>query len=390
MLLDKTLMVCRRLSRALAAAVLAGACAAGTATQVRTNLPAGDYTPAEPNEIVLTPEQAPLRDEALRRARVWREPAQPIAAYAFDRNPPAPWSDPDEIVCRFLPAEPRGTTGKFDCVLPGGQAVKVKYQRSGEIPGEVAATRLLRAIGFGADEMHLARRVRCFGCPKSPFVTMKVLDWVALRERYEKRIDYGEYSDFTWVAVERRFDAPELKVEDQRGWHWHELKTPESGGAARIHLDGFRVIAMLLNHWDNKGENQRLVCLGGWSDASGCVDPFAFIQDAGSTFGPSKVTYDTWRRTRIWADEARCLVSMKSLPYNGATFEDVTVTEEGRRWIAARLAAISDRQLADLFGAARFPEHERAWDRDGALKRWVAAFKDKVKQIADRPPCPPA
>ena len=67
-----------------------------------------------------------LRDQALRRAKVWR-PTDP-AATDLAANPPDPnGALSDAIVrCRFLPRPARGTTPKFDCVLSDGEVVKVK------------------------------------------------------------------------------------------------------------------------------------------------------------------------------------------------------------------------------------------------------------------------
>ena len=36
---------------------------------------------------------------------------------------------------------------------------------------------------------------------------------------------------------------------------------PSKGGAPRAHVDALRLLAVFLAHWDNKAENQRLVCL---------------------------------------------------------------------------------------------------------------------------------
>jgi hypothetical protein len=379
------------LSGVIASGLLMAGCTARATAQPGPSLPPGDYTAREAAQIVLSPKEKHLRDAALERAAVWREPAIPIARANLAVNPPAPWGTADEIACRFLPAEARGTTGKFECVLAGGEIIKVKYARSGEIPSELAASRLLRALGFGADEMHLLRRVRCFGCPASPFLTVKALQILGLRDAFAKRIDFNDYAEFEWVAVERRFPAPELRVDgEEKGWAWYELPrvSTEKGGAARREIDGLRLVAALLNHWDNKAENQRLVCIGGWNDRTGCAQPFAFIQDLGANFGPHKPNLRKWSSTRVWADASQCRLSMKHLPYGGATFDDVVVTEEGRRWIAPRLTALTDAQLRDLFSAARFPEHDGASDRDADVQRWIHAFKARVREIADREPCP--
>ena len=72
------------------------------------------------------------------------------------------------VRCRYLDGPARGTTAKFDCVLADGEVVKVKYGHTGEIQAEIAASRLLTALGFGADRMYLVPRLRCYGCVRTP------------------------------------------------------------------------------------------------------------------------------------------------------------------------------------------------------------------------------
>ena len=57
------------------------------------------------------------------------------------------------IECRFHPEPAHGTTSKFSCILPDGELVKVKYGWTQEVRAEVAASRLLTRLGFGADDV---------------------------------------------------------------------------------------------------------------------------------------------------------------------------------------------------------------------------------------------
>ena len=45
---------------------------------------------------------------------------------------------------------------------------------------------------------------------------------------------------------------------------------------------------------------------------------------------------------------------MESLPYEGATFKPVQVSEAGRQHLASLLAQLTDDQIEDLFDGARF------------------------------------
>ena len=360
------------------------------------HLPPGAYEPlADPRWEVAADDAKGVREDALARARVWREPADPIDRADLTRNPgdggrldPTP-----PIACKFLPRATRGTTPKFDCILPGGEVIKVKYGGTPENYAEVAASRLLAALGFGADRMDLVARVRCFGCPISPFHAYQALELVRMDEAYTRRIDYSHYRDFEWPAVERRFPAASVDTPEVKGWAFYELEKidPARGGSSRAHVDALRLMAAFLHHWDNKAENQRLVCLA--APAPGgpngpCPQPFAFVQDLGSTFGPKKVSFESWSTRRLWSDAATCELNMKDMPYAGATFGTVRIKEAGRRFLADELQQLSEVQIRALFTAARFPEYHSRRDPGADVANWVRAFQQKVREIADRAPCP--
>ena len=333
-----------------------------------------------------------FREDGLRRAKVWR-PTNP-AKVDLGINPPDPTGTltGETVRCRFLPRETKGTTPKFRCVLPDGEVVKVKYgDLTGEIHAELAASRLLKALGFGADSMFLVRRLHCYGCPPIPFEAIWLLDHVGARETLTDRLPDDRYSEFEWVSVERRFPGGEIRTDDREGWSWDELDrvNPAAGGASRAEIDALRLVAVFLSHWDNKSENQRLVCQSPLTDGSSrCDRPFALMQDLGASFGPNKMSLEHWRETPIWADASQCRVSMSALPYNGATFKDITIGEPGRALLARQLQALSDDQVTALFNGARFPEFKRVLDQATPVSDWVAAFNDKVRQIANAGPCP--
>ena len=296
-----------------------------TAPRVNAKWGAGSDTPLD------------LRDLALRQARVWTQ--TDLSAVDLASNPPdASGMLSQEIVrCRYLDGPASGTTAKFECVLPDGEVVKVKYGTTGEIQAEIAASRLLAALGFGADQMYLIPRVRCYGCVRAPYYTMKVLDFVHARERLVRSVPEDRYTDFEWAAVERRLDGAEIEAGDQDGWAWYELDDVDpSRGANRAERDALRLFAVLLAHWDNKASNQRLMCASPSApDGAPCARPFAYIHDLGATFGPNKVELDRWSKAPIWADRERCTVSMRQFPYGGATFADAQISEAGRRLIDA-------------------------------------------------------
>jgi len=365
---------------------LASACA--TPEPGPASLPPGDDAPLkEVEELPLPPERAvELRNDAFARARVWQEPAAPVGEADFRRNPPGEDSFPPdaELVCRFVIKYASGRTAKFHCVLPGGELIKVKYGRRNPEPlAEVAATRLLAALGFGADRMYRVARVRCYGCPPYP---QPRFPWL---EAFFSRAD--KYVDMAPASVERPFPGKKIASPGADGWAWHELDhvDPGRGGGSRAEKDALRLIAVFLADWDNKASNQRLVCLPGGEDKDvGCRKPFAYLQDLGATFGPLAVNLEAWRKVPVWADPAACRVSMKALPYQGATFGDADISEGGRKLLASEMTQLREPQLHDLFDAAGFAQYRRGPDSNRDLEGWVAAFKAKVAEIADRPSCP--
>ena len=78
---------------------------------------------------------------------------------------------------------------------------------------------------------------------------------------------------------------------------------------------------------------------------------------------------------------------MRDLPWKGATFEDTTISEAGRLFLAERLRQLNASQIRSLFLGARFTAFFRNRD-DADVDAWTRTFLSRVAQIADRPPCP--
>ncbi len=346
--------------------------------------PAKDKKPAKAKTVA--PQE---RVDALARASVWQAPP-PIAQANFAADP----NQPKEISCTFEIAQMNGTAPKFDCLLPNGDKLRVKYGSTPEIPGELASTRLLHALGFGADNVELYEKVICYGCPKNPFLTMKTLGFANAQKLYGKVMDTKAHEDFQWAAVERKHYGRPIETEEVEGWAFFELEMidPGKGGAPRAHVDALRLLSVFMAHWDNKSENQRLVCISDkdWPEGGQCDRPFAMLQDVGSTWGPRKVELQEWAKTPIWSDRASCTTSMDALPYHGATFQPVKITDAGRTHLGGLLSQLTDQQLAALFSGARFDQSTGMFGGVNAspVKDWVAAFKARVKLITDGPSCP--
>ena len=338
--------------------------------------------------------RAAARDAALTRARVWSSPRIKPSEVDFSRNTPGAgaFDANADIDCTFSIEPISGSTPKFMCTLPDGDHIKVKYGApNGELPAEVAGTRLLAALGFPTDRMNRVHSVRCHGCPLFP---QQALQCLARSEPAAVCLQGASATSlvtFEPAVIERAIEGKKIEAQDDQGWSWYELDRidAKAGGSSRTEIDALRLVAILLAHWDNKGANQKLVCPPGAVDPDGsCRAPLAAIGDLGGTFGPLKIDLEHWKAFHIWTDAASCRVSMKTLPYNGATFPDTQISEAGRQLALTLLRQLSREQLDTLFatsGVTAFP-HVLAAARQPAA--WTDAFLDKVSQIEAGGPCP--
>ena len=313
------------------------------------------------------------RRDALARARVWS--ATPTARLDIARGPGGPGSfAPGALVeCTFVDKEMSGTTPKFACRLPTGREIKVKYGRdNGEVYAEVAASRLLWALGFEADAMYPVR-VRCHGCPGGT--------------------PGGKARLFDPATIERKVKGRSLADEEGEGWSWPELDQVAQKGAlsTRAQRDALKLLAAMLQHTDSKRVQQQLVCEDD-ATAAGCRRPVAYIADLGKTFGkanlmnrdaPSSVNLEAWLAAPVWDDATGCRANA-GVTFTG-TLRDPSISDEGRQLLARLLRQLSDAQLRELFDVARFPMRAAAIGRHGeTVDRWVTAFRRKSAEIAER------
>ena len=337
-----------------------------------------------------------LREAALAAARVWRPPAVPPAAANLSDNAESRlglFSPNEDVDCRFALQKVGGLTPKFNCQLPDGRTVKVKYGiANAELYAEVAATRLVAALGFPADRMHVVRSVNCAGCPKFPYSSLRC--HAALGSQwpcFPTGLDFDRRTRFAPAVIEERLPGRKIQAFEDQGWAWYEVDKidPRKGGSSRSEVDALRLLAVFLAHWDNKGENQRLVCPPGEDlPDGGCARPLAIIQDLGATFGPSKLDLHNWRQLPVWSDPRACRVTMRHLPFNGATFEERTISEGGRQFLLRLIEQFSTDQIEALFSGARAPEYNAIRAENRNPSAWAAVFDDKVRQIRAGGPCP--
>src|SRR3954471_67803 len=305
---------------------------------------------------------AAVRLDAIRHAGVWT-PTN-VGARDLATGPAGPDAFPPQatVHCTFVPRpHGRGSTRKFDCAVPSGRRLKVRYGNdNGEVYAQVAATRLLWAFAFDANRMYPVTVV-CRSCPADPFKDQKPDD------RAPERV-------FDPATIEVKAAGSTVETKPDEGWSWPELARVDeaSGGASAREREALTLLAVLMQHSSNKAINQRIVCL----DEPACTQTRMFVADVGKTFGAASllnddavasVNFKEWSRATIWKGTSGCVGNL-ALSLTG-TLHDPTISESGRQFLSDLLAQLSDRQLQDLFTVARFAER----DRSATIEDWVAA-----------------
>src|SRR4030095_14177050 len=146
------------------------------------------------------------RTTLIARSQVWMP--TDVATMDIKTGPAAKDAFPflATVQCEYLKKQLSGKSPKFACTIAPDDEVKVKFGgANGEVYAEVAATRLLWALGFGADRMYPVK-VLCRGCPADAVGT-------------------------DVAAIERKMDGTEIESDIETGWAWRELDLvdPEKG-----------------------------------------------------------------------------------------------------------------------------------------------------------------
>jgi len=322
-----------------------------------------------------------VRAAAIARAQIWKR--TDIGAMDIKEGPGGKGAFPFRatVYCDYLDKKMTGDSPKFACVIGKDDEVKVKFGgTNGEVFGEVLATRLLWALGFGADRMYPVN-VICRHCP----------------ERFGGIERPGDESRFDPAAIERKADGKEWPSDATSGWSWDELDSvdPELGGAPRAQRDALKLLAVFMQHTDSKPEQQRIVCQDRPVSKASCNRPFMMLNDVGLTFGRANrnnsndagsVNLMGWRRTPVWKDDTGCTGNLpRSLT---GTLNNPVIGEDGRRFLADLLVQLSDHQIRDLFEVARVQLRLQSpgdvSSGFATVDAWIDAFKEKRTQIVDR------
>lgn len=274
------------------------------------------------------------------------------------KGTPVLWQEPTDIASRDLFLGPGGEAMKPDLRSitfikkeEGGWSTKYRVRDASnrewvaklgpEAQAETAAVRLVWAVGYHTEINYLAPCVRIEGAPKP--------------RKQDETCEGGGLANI-------RFEARPKYVERLDSWPW--MKNPFTGTKE---LQGLIVMMALLNNWDVKDENNKVLQLR--SDQTGKYEARYIISDLGATFGKTGGGAPLmWRLTRSRNkpedySKATFIEEVKGqnvfFNFNGKgqdLFDDIRVDEA--KWLGDMLARLSDQQLNDAFRAANYSPDE--------------------------------
>ena len=282
---------------------------------------------------------------------------------------PVLWSEPTDITSRDLFYGPGGRQGAPD---PAGKFKFVRRSTSGtsekiivdddkgrgwtvkfgpEARPETSATRILWAVGYHVDQDYFVKRTHIEG--RGGFDVWDV--------RFEARDD-----GFKEVGL----------------WQW--AVNPFTGTRE---LQGLKVLMALLNNWDLKDMNNKIVQPNKESGGDRNLRVY-YVADLGATLGStgsffsklpffsdapagSKGVPDSYANQVFIDSVSGGKVHFHYEGKNGSVIEGISV--EHARWMGELLGRLSDKQLSDAFRAGGFTENE--------VGTYATAMRRRIDQL---------
>lgn len=295
---------------------------------------------------------------------LWRDPGE-ISQRNLRYGPGSPRLAPLPPF-RFIEEDKSGESPKFD--VRDARGVKWSVKLGEEAQAETVASRLVWAPGYFAEEAYYFQRARIRNLPKL--------------SRGRKFVE----GSFVRGA---RFEPRRSHVKRGDKWDWN--KNPFAGSRE---LDGLKVIMILLNNFDARADNNRILHdsrmsheaqyvvsdlgatlgraggLGGTRTKNNLADFLSTRFVMGVEDGKVEFDYDT-RPTKLgmltivyppyYLGEVSKENSMRGIPVAHA------------RWIGSLLSQLTDEQLRDSFRAANYPP--------GTMESYVKSLRERILQL---------
>ena len=291
---------------------------------------------------------------------------------------------------------------------------KVKYlkpafpnhnTRFNEVFTEVAASRIMRVLGFPADHVYPVGSAACIGCTADPFTANLTENKASLKDAP---------TVFKVVSAEREAPYDKIDPGGDETWSWSDAAKFYSDGTwsrqQRVQYDAYRLALGLIFYHNAISQQNRLVCTE-WAPtpASGgksksCQHTMIFAQDLGSTFGKAKGSFDlfgqnprgdfdAWQPQTVFSNAAACELRA---PAGG----DKKVLKEAQDFMIQRLSHLDADTVKSIFRTARFQMMDQkqlhrlsaggASDpAEAALMEWTNTFMKRIEEIRTAQNCKP-
>lgn len=270
---------------------------------------------------------------------------------------------------RFVEEDKSGESPKFEVRDARGDLWTIKL--GPEAQAETVATRLVWSVGYFAEEAYYFDEVRIDGLPR----LSRGRDYVARN-----------------VVRGARFEPKRQTMKRGETWDWRKNPFDDTR-----ELDGLKVLMILLNNFDARAQNNRIIYVDG--------EARYYVTDLGATLGRAgglgatrtkndladflstkfvrgvdmrdgvvEFDYDTRPRgfghfsvlhPRYYRGEVKKEKAMRGIPIAHA------------RWIGALLAQLSDQQLHDAFRASNYSPN--------VASSYVAALRARIDQLTQLP-----
>jgi hypothetical protein len=189
----------------------------------------------------------------------------------------------------------------------------------------------------------------------------------------------------------------------------------------KLERQALRILMGLVQHIDNKAENQRLICAKDKSEDGICSESWLVAQDVGSDLGHgakpfqdlaglkipviSKFQLSEWSQTPVW-DTAwgkvreDCQLKVNSFPVADylpsvvsrfSTMHNKLVEIAAGQYLLKRMRKLTPQQILDIFKLAMIDRKDDPEDALREARKWRGAFLDKLDQFeANLRHCPGA
>jgi len=259
---------------------------------------------------------------------------------------------PDLTRVEFIKEETQGHNKKFRIKDAKGQIWIAKPGR--EAQPETAAVRLLYGLGYKTEINYLVPTLNIPG-----------------------------QGSFTNVRLEAR----PANVERLDEWKWKD--NPFVG---TNELQGLKIMMVFLTNWDLLDLQNKVIRVNN----NGRIEHQFIISDLGATFGKvgnnnlpfffrlGRKTNDpgTWYEAGFVSGVKDGMIDFQFKGKGRSLMDDITVAQG--RWLATRLAQLSDKQLDDAFRAANYSADEIKLLREGVRERTAELDKATRNAVAER------